>query len=457
MAGELFKNRRFSFSLKLPVYCFLFFLFLSAGCSNPSEPVQNILLSLNDAACTEVFLNLSVNNLSFPADVTLRKNGNDFLNLRLTKNDTVITDTLVTPKNNYTYQAFAGSDKSRLISASTPDSTSHNFKWEMKLLGDFDGVLYDAAIINDTLAYAVGAVYKKDSLGRWDNHAYNAVKWDGKNFTPFRIKFEGDYVSVQYPPLMAICAFSPNNIIVSDGGMTANFDGEKAITDFRINSLLSGNINRIFGKSPNDLYVIGNKGSIVHFSNGNWQKIESGTKLDLMDIYSVDGKDFWISGGNFQNYNGILLKGNASGFSIIGEGRSISRDLLFRPYFAGVAKTIWLSGSNTVYFGGNLLQRIKSGQMDLVRSLPGNDIGVNVNGKYQGFISQLRGNSDNDIMMVGEGNTVRHFNGVNWQQLGMPYDFGNGYTWLSVAMKNNIAIAAGRNSSRAIIMILKRE
>ena len=47
------------------------------------------------------------------------------------------------------------------------DTTSHNYAWQTFILGDGNSsVLYDAAIINDTLIYAVGEIYLKDSTGQ---------------------------------------------------------------------------------------------------------------------------------------------------------------------------------------------------------------------------------------------------------------------------------------------------
>lgn len=454
MKGVLF---RYPFSFAYKIICYLSLGFLLNGCSTADETINKLSLSLESANCAEVCLKLSVNNISLPADVVIQKNGNDFIKFFLTQNDTLIFDTLVKPKAHYTYSAYCGSDKSSQVNAFTPDTTSHNFTWKMEQLGDFSGVLYDAAIINDTLAYAVGEVYKKDSAGGWDPQAYNAVKWNGKDFIPFRIELDEKVVSIKYPPFRAICAFSADKIIISTGGVAALFDGEKATTDFRINPLLNGVINRICGKSPNDFYVVGELGTIVHFYNGNWQKIESGTKLDLFDIYSLDGKDFWIAGGSFENNTGILLKGSGSVFNIQAEGRFMPKEQIFKPYFAGIAKTIWISSSNTIYFGGHLLQKMNSGQMSLVKSLPGNDIGLNGDSRYQGFISQMRGNNDNDLLMIGERNTIRHFNGITWQQIGLPFDPDSGYMWLTVAMKNNTAVVAGRSYSRAIIMVLTRK
>jgi len=51
------------------------------------------------------------------------------------------------------------------------DTTSHNFTWTLQRLGGASGsVLYDVAIINDTLTYAVGEMYLNDSTGQIDLH-----------------------------------------------------------------------------------------------------------------------------------------------------------------------------------------------------------------------------------------------------------------------------------------------
>jgi hypothetical protein len=73
---------------------------------------------------------------------------------------------------------FAGmSCKKNPVSPSTPsqpDTTSHNFTWTLQKLGGASGsVLYDVAIVNDTLAYAVGEMYLNDSVGQNDPQPYN--------------------------------------------------------------------------------------------------------------------------------------------------------------------------------------------------------------------------------------------------------------------------------------------
>ena len=227
-----------------------------------------------------------------------------------------------------------------------------------------------------------------------------------------------------------------------------------------MNNLLSGAIDGIYVQNSSSIYLIGYSGTIVHYDSQHWNKIESGTTLNLFDIYSGNGKDIYIGGGDlFYHQGGILLKGNATGFVTIEEGRDfLSHDQLFNPYFAGVARMVWVSKSGTVYFGGNLLYKYRNGETGFDKTLPGNYFRGNTTGQYWGFLSQIRGVAENQKILVGERNTIRYFNGINWKQLGMPYDTNSNFIWISVGMTNNLIVVTGfsANPTNGIIMMLKK-
>lgn len=46
-------------------------------------------------------------------------------------------------------------------------------------------------------------------------------------------------------------------------------------------------MNKIWGSSSNDLYVVGNSGNIARYNGSSWTKIESGTTANINDIWGV--------------------------------------------------------------------------------------------------------------------------------------------------------------------------
>jgi len=51
--------------------------------------------------------------------------------------------------------------------------------------------------------------------------------------------------------------------------------------------LINGSLNSIWGISSQDLYVVGYGGTIVHYDGQSWTKLESGTELDIQDIWGA--------------------------------------------------------------------------------------------------------------------------------------------------------------------------
>jgi hypothetical protein len=66
------------------------------------------------------------------------------------------------------------------IRVDTPDSTSHDFTWAIDTLSNDVGRLFDAAIVNDTLAYVVGEMFHRDSLWNPEPTFYNLAVWNGE-------------------------------------------------------------------------------------------------------------------------------------------------------------------------------------------------------------------------------------------------------------------------------------
>jgi len=460
-----------SFLKRYFLLCLLLFislLFTLQSCHSPTAPNNGLSLTTADVVCTEVWLKLDFTDSPSGGQYEITRDGNIVLSGNLSQTDTVIVDTTVHPSKSYTYIAYKKQngktvERSASLNITTLDSTSSNYSWQLYTFGDFNATgmpseLYGVAVINDTDIWAVGEIH----TGSGDSiKTYNGINWDGKSWNLKAIPLIGPCSGgVLYPPLKTVYKLSDNKILVSDGGAIMKYDGSTATADCGMNPLLSGAVDAVFSPNLNDIYVIGLAGTLVYSNSDVWNKIESGTSMDFFDIYSNNGNNIYICGGNYQNDDGILLEGNENGFHTIAEGKALgSSSQLFNPYFDGVARTVWISNSGIVFFAGSWLYKDIEGHINFDKTLPGNYWGGNTHGQYWGFLSQIRGLAENQMILVGERNTIRYFNGVRWKQLGMPYDPNSNFTWLSTAITNDLIVIVGytTNTANGIIMLLKRQ
>jgi hypothetical protein len=324
------------------------------------------------------------------------------------------------------------------------DTTSHNFSWRVDTLGDGNAsVLNDVAIINDTLAYAVGEIYLKDSTGQYDANGYNLVKWDGKKWNLKRIPFIGTCSAVTYPPLRAVWAFSENNILVTNGGSIVTYDGVNATMDCRMNSLLAGAINKLFATNISDVYAVGNGGSIVWYNGSGWQKLSSGTTVNIQDIW---GASFDVRGIHLQTILAV-----ASNRSAVPQGRNV----------------LSIQGTRVALIDDNGLA------MDLsaVWFIPGWKYFLTGSGVYISpdgtnwrrdtsqpsfYANAIRGQAANDIMIAGSYGVISHYNGSRWTHYlgGQLQQFFGEYK--AVAIKGNLVIAVGWKEDKAIVLTGRR-
>ena len=202
---------------RLAVFC-LVLLFASFSCKDSPSASDNVKVTLTaeDASCIETWLQLKIENAAPPYSVALSRDGNTLSTLHIFSSDTLLIDEGLGPSTTYTYRASLTLDNNIVVrspdaQARTLDTTSHNWVFDPPvLLGDgSSSVLYDVVIIseNPPLAYAVGEIYKMDSLGNWDPLPYNLVKWDGSSWTLQRVTvtFRGSLIT---PALLGIHAFS---------------------------------------------------------------------------------------------------------------------------------------------------------------------------------------------------------------------------------------------------------
>jgi len=151
-----------------------------------------------DPEVVETWISLQTENYKKGAVYTVKRDSVIVFKGKLNKNDTLIHDESLEPSTTYSYQAFASLDgeksKTTSASATTMDTTSHNFSIEQFEWGEHSSsILNDVAVIDENNIWAVGEIYTEevytyDSLGNWIE-PYNAIQWDNHTWLLKRVNF----------------------------------------------------------------------------------------------------------------------------------------------------------------------------------------------------------------------------------------------------------------------------
>jgi hypothetical protein len=306
----------------------------------------------------------------------------------------------------------------------SPDTTSHNFTWQVDTLGTHSSVLYDLAIINDTLVYAVGEIFHRDSSESWT--FFNLAKWNGRQWTLHRVYYRGNNII----HTRWILAFAWNDIWITP---YTHWDGT-TWREVPFDPIFSGiGTNKAWGTSSSDFYVVGDGGFIAHYDGVRWQRVASGTNTNLNDI--------WGAVEQPSEKRTILLA--ASNRYSAGEKKLLSIDgtsrvdtLSWSP--GSRVNTVWFLSSSKIYVGGSGLFVGTPGAWQQVFELPSN------------YITRIRGTAENDVWVVGAFGMCAHFNGATWKtysEVALP---NGSYEGLAVTRK--LIIAVGYAGNRAVAL-----
>jgi len=433
----------------------------------PNGEKPTLELTLEDVSCTEAWINLTTANLQLPSTLTLKQInpiGDTLSKVSIlnTQDSLLYIDSLL-PNQTYSFHTTIQSSNhtSNELSVATMDTTSHIFNYQTFELGEpitgNSSILYDIALIDANNIWAVGEIFIADSLGQSD--PYGIAHWDGQNWNLLKLQYTsplgGEFVLSNIRGIL----YMNSSEIWFAAGSIFRWDGVSSNAQLIFSRLdlsdPNGSIENLWGNSSTYMYGVGNKGTIVVFNGQTWQQIPSGTEFPLIDIYSKDGSDIYAAGINVSAVEGVVLKGTGNQFSVMINSEIIDESELFEKLYGDLA-SVWIDELGTLYAGGNLLYRYKNNEWNYVTSLPENYIGGNPGSYYRGALSSIRGNASNDYIIAGERNTLRHFNGVTWEQIGLPYNPSSPIGWAKVVQKGSTAVAVGGKGSYAFIILLTR-
>ena len=405
-------------------------LLISASC-NTTEPPSNttLTLKLEDVSCIEAWIKLKTTNLQLPTTLTLiqfNPTGDTVTqNIILSNADSLLYIDSLLPNQTYKFIATIeqSNNKSNELSVTTLDTTSHNFTFQSWTFGTIgSSTLYDVAIINENNIWAVGEIYVADtSINGYTK--YNAVHWDGNNW---ELKKIGGY---GYWPCRTVFAFSATDIWFEG---TIHWDGSNYTVHMNGWPLMPNGdnwqVNKMWGSSPNDLYAVGNNGNIAHYNGQSWSKIESGTDLNINDIWGIsDGN------GGFNKYlaaYNAMLKLDAN--------KNLSR---IEAESGMHIFSIWGYTNQLIYVvGGENDALYKNYKWEII-----NDPLVNT-------LYRIKGQNYNDVFGISSLGTILHFNGYNWGSINVPVE----NIFLELNVKGNVIASVGWRGEEAAITIIRR-
>jgi hypothetical protein len=425
-------------------------LFVIAACNMFNEPKhnnpnRNVTLNVEDASCTEAWIEVKFTGVEFPTELRF------YVNDSLAESITAVKDTLLyieglQPSRTYRVRAKAVRPQETLVKSTeaevtTMDTTSHNFTWQTYTFGGSGGSSYlrDVAIINENDIWAVGEINIADTANPNGYTTYNAVHWNGQEWELKRIMF---YIDQDQPwagktpyPCNSAFVFQGNTLGVTSGGQVyiLNNDGSDKLLPMGFSWENRFMINAMWGTSSNDFYVVGDNGNIAHYNGTSWEKIESGTESNIHDIWGI------------KTDKGLIFACAATNYLASGD-----RKILLYENNKSVP-IYWPSGLevSSVWFP-NLLHMFSCGEGIYKR------IGTNwerqLGFENTTFTEKIRGQSIEDIFVVGDFGFVAHYNGADWEI----YDELDFDILYSVSYKNNTVVSVGSDGWKAVIVVGRR-
>lgn len=335
--------------------------------------------------------------------------------------------------------------------AALPDTTSHDFVFQIDTLGvdvfGYPSHLKDVAIVDENNVWAVGQIFLEDDSGRADPIQYNAAHWDGKRWQILRALFP-ICGTTDFAPFeaVAIFAFNANEVWVCSGGPILRWTGRSFSHSMCIpTDIQRGSIIKLWGTGPSSVYAVGYLGTIVHYNGNSWQKVESGTDVDLVDIWGTGDDDIWIAGLDLTtgqrsvllHYDGASMR---KAYEYVPPYPGLKPDRL-----TGIVNSVWTSSKKEVWV-------VDAG----VFQCPANTLGEGLlswrPSYIIGFLESLRGSASNNIFVVGHFGTMAHYNGSSWRHYFELSNFQTGPRLRALAVSERSVFAVGSVPGQAVIV-----
>ena len=201
-------------------------------------------------------------------------------------------------------------------------------------------------------------------------------------------------------------------------------------------------INKIWGTSSSDLYIVGNGGMIAHYDGKGWTRIGSGTDLNIQDIwgsvnpFTGETEILCVASDIYYNRGSKLLKIKHKKVTEINKN-GLSWSLSGVWFMSGLKYIV-------VGDGVNIYNKNNKSWME-IPEFP----------KF--FTFGISGASPNNIFVCGSSGLLGHFNGNTWKNYRGRETPAIDGEYLKCDNIENIMVACGYIQNRAALILGRRE
>lgn len=205
-------------------------------------------------------------------------------------------------------------------------------------------------------------------------------------------------VSANPATLRDIYGFSPNDVwAVGDEGTITHYDGVKWQD---LKKVTLNHLKRLWGISVSEIWAVGDAGTIVQIVNGQPRVVSSGTTENLSSVWGVNATQVYAVGAN-----ATVLEWNGSTWS-----KNTATNA------KGTLSAVWASGDRGVWIGGN-----NAGSLSLTRYDGTSWAPVSIPMPSQGpNVVNIRGSSSNNVLVSVNGGLskcILRFDGSSWSNI----------------------------------------
>ena len=244
------------------------------------------------------------------------------------------------------------------------------------------------------------------------------MKWGWQNSLPNDALSDDEWIlmdSNTIEVLYGVWGSSSNDVFaVGNNGSILHYDGNQWRA---MNSGTSASLYGVWGTSSDNVFAVGEGGTILHYNGSVWHSVDSGAhdQIQVNGIWGSSGSDIFIVGVDEENGDGIILHYNGS------EWQEMNRRALI--YFG----EIWGTEPNDIFvLGGYQNPMVLSSYILHYDGTEWRDVRYGGGYETPEWLNGLWGSGSDDIFAVGYGwddtisdhvAIVLHYEGNEWRKI----------------------------------------